>query len=377
LLLYPDPETLTLLPWLSRQGRTVRLSCDIKKTDGTPFEGDSRALLKRLLDRCRRMGFDCLIGAELEFYLFKTDENGDPTEVTIDCGGYLDISPQDRGENIRQAICLNLEQMGIALKASHHQRGPGQNAIRLDYADPLSCADNILSAKSLIKDLSAENGLFASFMPKPIPTKNGSGIGLTVKLNKNGLNLFNRNPGNMSGGERKLSPEGESFISGILAKIREITLFTNPIANSYERFGALEAPKHVSWSDQSRAELISVPPSNGPEAHMELCSPDPSLNPYLAFALLISAGLDGIESGLPLPPAAKDVPSMDAAPDSELLPRDLCQAVEIAGQSEFVKTVLGQDAFTRYMSIKSEEASAFRKSQNKREFFREKYFKII
>ena len=171
LLLYPDPETLTLLPWLSRQGRTVRLSCDIKKTDGTPFEGDSRALLKRLLDRCRRMGFDCLIGAELEFYLFKTDENGDPTEVTIDCGGYLDISPQDRGENIRQAICLNLEQMGIALKASHHQRGPGQNAIRLDYADPLSCADNILSAKSLIKDLSAENGLFASFMPKPIPTK--------------------------------------------------------------------------------------------------------------------------------------------------------------------------------------------------------------
>lgn len=379
LLLYPSPETLILLPWLSHQGRTARLSCDIRKSDGSPFEGDSRTLLKKVLERCRQMGCDCQIGAEMEFYLFKTDENGDPTEVTVDCGGYLDMPPQDRCEDFRREICLNLEQMGIAVKASHHQHGPGQNAIQLYYSDVLSCADNILSSKALIKDLSAKYGLFASFMPKPIPTKNGSGIGLSIKLYKNGQNIFNCPPeaaGLDGGGQNPLSAEAGGFIAGVLSKIREITLFTNPIANSYERFGTSETPRYISWSGQGR-RLIEVHACKGAESRMELRSPDLSLNPYLVFALVISAGLDGIEKKLPLPPAAEGDASEETASDLELLPQDLCRSVEIARNSEFIKSVLGSDAFSRYISIKSEEASAFRKSQNKREFFREKYFKVI
>lgn len=382
LLLFPDPETFTVLSGLAGQGHAAQLFCEAKNPDTSPYDGDSRTLLKRVLERCRSKDYDFAVGAELEFYLFKTDETGEPAEETHDCGGYLDITPLDKCENIRRDICLSLEEMGIYPRSSHHQHGPGQNAIELEPADALRCADNILSSKSVIKAISAGNGLFASFMPKPIPTKSGSGAHLRISLQKNDHDIFGKaGAENMSDAETEpLSAEAGGFISGILSKSREITLFTNPTANSYERFSASEAPKRISWSRQNRAQLIRVYAARGRQTTIELRFPDPSFNPYLAFALIISAGLDGIENSLPLPPEAGDdqhTGREESSAGQELLPGDLCQAAELAGQSGFVKSVLGPEAFTHYMSIKSEEATAFGKTQNKREFFRDKYFKYI
>ena len=240
LLLFPDPSTLTVLPWRPGPGRVVRFFCDIKNPDGSPFAHDSRYLLKKVVQRCKSRGYVCKIGAECEFYLFKTDENGDPTDITLDGGGYLDISPLDKGENIRREICLNLEEMGINPESSHHEQGPGQNEIDFQYSDALACADNLLTFKSVVKAIAARNGYFASFMPKPLPQEAGSGLHVNISLEKNGLNIFK----DFVDGRQGIT---DSFIAGILERTPEITLFLNPLCNSYERFGSFEAPKYVSW----------------------------------------------------------------------------------------------------------------------------------
>jgi glutamine synthetase len=373
LLLFPEPATLTVLPWRPQQGRVVRFTCHIKNPDGTSFAGDSRRILKQVIERSRDMGYQCKIGTECEFYLFKTDENGEPTEITLDNGGYLDLAPLDKGENIRRDICLNLEEMGIYPEASHHQPGPGQNAIEFQMTDALSCADNVFTAKSVIKSIAARNGLFASFMPKPIQSKNGSGMYLKLSLSRSGENI-------LKSGDLEQSEEARGFIAGILSKIREVTLFLNPLANSYERFGTFEAPKYVSWSHQNRSQLIRIPAFHDGNPKFELRSPDPSLNPYLAFALIISAGLYGIEKKLPLQPAVNEnlfEADESATASLQCLPGDISEAVSLADQSEFVKTTIGEETFNRFIAIKKDEASAFLKSQNKREFYREKYFKIV
>jgi glutamine synthetase len=372
LLLFPDPATLTVLPWRPGPGRVVRFYCDIKNPDGSTFTHDSRYILKKAIKRYDRLGYVCKIGAECEFYLFKTDENGDPTEITLDKGGYLDISPIDKGENIRREITLCLEEVGIKVERSHHEQGPGQNEIDFKFSDALSTADNMLTFKSVVKAIAARNGLFASFMPKPLLHSPGSGLHVNLSLAKNGFNIFKDKEGH--------SGITESFIAGILAKIPEITLFLNPICNSYERFGHFEAPKYVSWSHQNRSQLVRIPAAIGERVRMELRSPDPSINPYIAFALIMEAGLYGIESSLALPAAVdSDLYAADEGITKSLdaLPESLECAIELAESSELVRDVIGEELLLRVITLKKEEAAAFAAASDKADFYRKRYFEIV
>ncbi len=373
LLLFPQPSTLTVLPWRPGPGRVVRFYCDIKNPDGSVFPHDSRYILKRTVARCEQMGYVCKIGAECEFYLFKTDENGDPITTPLDRGGYLDIAPLDKGENIRREICLCLEEMGIQPEASHHEQGPGQNEIDFKFSDALSCADNLLTFKSVVKAIAARGGLFASFMPKPITKAAGSGLHVNLSLSQNGVNIFKNYP-------NEHSAISESFIAGILEKTPEMTLFLNPLANSYERLGQFEAPRYVSWSHQNRSQLVRIPAATGEKVRMELRSPDPSMNPYLAFALILAAGLDGIENGTKLPPAV-DADLYSASEDITgtlaVLPESMEKAVGLAKTSSFVKGVLGETLFEKYLAAKEQEVHAYHAAQNKAGFYMERYFELI
>lgn len=373
LLLFPDPATLTLLPWRPEPGKVVRFYCDIRKPDGTPFLSDGRTILKQVIERCQKMGYVCKIGAECEFYLFKTDEDGNPTSTTLDNGGYLDISPLDKGENMRREICLCLDEMGIHPETSHHEQGPGQNEIDFRFSDALSCADNFLTFKSVVKAIAARNGLFASFMPKPIMHSAGSGMHINISLSKNGINIF-KNAG------EEINPVANSFMAGVLSKTPEITAFLNPLANSYERFGYFEAPKYVSWSHQNRSQLIRIPASIAEKGRMELRSPDPSLNPYLSFALILAAGLDGIENNLPLPAAINE--NLFTAPEDitfslTMLPTNLSKAVALCQNSAFVKSVLGQELLAKYARLKQQEAEDYLAAPDKVLFDRQRYFNKI
>ena len=341
LLLFPDPASIMVLPWRPGAGGTARMFCDIKNYDGTPFALDGRQILKRVIEKYTQRGFTCMVGAECEFYLFKTDENGTPTKTPVDKGGYLDIAPLDKSEDIRREICLTLEEIGIRPEAAHHEQGPGQNEVGFKFSDALSCADSILSFKTIVKKVAARNGLFASFMPKPIPNMPGSGLHINLSLARNGENILNDN-----------------FTAGILSKVREMTLFLNPLSNSYARHGEFEAPKYVSWSYRNRSQLIRIPAAKGERVRIELRSPDPSVNPYLAFALVLAAGLEGIEQALTLPPEV-DADLFTAHPSLtgklEMLPESLFAAINLARGSEFVRTVMGSAMLDNYIKIKEAE----------------------
>ena len=373
LFLFPDPATLSVLPWRPGPGRVARFYCDIKSPDGSEFSHDGRVLLKRVVERAGTMGLTCKIGAECEFYLFKTGEDGEPSSLTFDRGGYLDISPLDKGEDIRREICLTLEEMGIKPETAHHEQGPGQNEIDFKFSDALPCADNLQSFKAVVKAIAARNGLFASFMPKPIPDVAGSGLHVNLSLVQKGVNIFK------DLGEGR-STTAESFIAGILSKTPEITLFLNPLANSYERFGKFEAPKYVSWSHQNRSQLIRIPAASGEKARMELRSPDPSLNPYFSFALILAAGLDGIEKNMALPPAVDaDLYTVDKSVTDALepLPDGLDKAIVLAENSAFVKGVIGEELLSKYLDIKKAEAADFAAAPDIAGFYQERYFRII
>jgi glutamine synthetase len=372
LLLFPEPATLKVLPWRPGPGRVARFYCDIKSPGGSVFLHDGRAVLKQVVARAEEMGYACKIGAECEFYLFKTGEDGEPAAV-FDRGGYLDISPLDKGENIRREICLTLEEMGIKPEASHHEQGPGQNEIDFRCSDTLACADNLQTFKSVVKAIAARNGLFASFMPKPIPDAPGSGLHVNVSITHNGRNIFEK------AGEGNPCA-ADSFIAGILAKTPEITLFLNPLANSYERLGKFEAPLYVSWSRQNRSQLVRIPAAAGEKARMELRSLDPSLNPYLAFALIIAAGLDGIEGGAILPPAVDvDLCTADASVTKNLamLPGSMDRAIALAENSAFVQNLIGGELLSKYLGIKKAEAADFAAAGDKAGFYKERYFCIL
>ena len=373
LFLFPDPATLTMLPWRPGTGRVARFYCDIKNPDGSAFLHDGRVLLKRVVERAEKMGYVCKIGAKCEFYLFKTDENGEPTSVTLDKGGYLDISPLDRGEDIRREICLTLEEMGIKPEFSYHEQGPGQNEIDFQSSDALTCADNLQTFKLAVRAIAARNGLFASFMPKPLLDAPGNGLHVNVSLMQNGLNLFR----NADEGHSSIA---ENFIAGVLVKTPEMTLFLNPLANSYERWGKFGAPKYVSWSHQNRSQLIRIPAASGENVRMELRSPDPSLNPYLAFALIIAAGLDGIENGTVLSPALDaDLYTAEESITKTLtrLPNSLRTAITLAANSGFVKSVVGEELLSKYLTIKETEANDFAATEDKTAFYRERYFRLL
>jgi glutamine synthetase len=373
LILFPDPATLAVLPWRPGPGRVARFYCDIKNPDGSAFLHDGRTLLKRAVEHAGELGYSCKIGAECEFYLFKTDVHGDPSIIPFDSGGYLDIAPLDRGEDIRREICLTLEEMGVKPEASHHEQGPGQSEIDFKFSDAVNSADNLQTFKAVVKSVAARNGLFASFMPKPLKEAAGSGLHVNLSLAQNEKNIFK----NAGEGHSNVA---ESFIAGILAKTPEITLFLNPLANSYERFGKFEAPRYVSWSHQNRSQLIRIPAATGDKVRMELRSPDPSINPYISFALIIAAGLNGIENNTSLPPAIDaDLFTADSSITAtlEMLPNSLKNAIGLAENSAFIKSVTGEELLSRYIAIKKAEAKDWVLVKDKGQFNKERYFNII
>jgi len=373
LFLFPDPSTLNILPWRPQQGRVVRFFCDIKRPDGRDFEGNTRNILKQAIQRAESMGYVCKIGSECEFYLFETDEKGNPTDIPYDNGGYLDIAPLDKCENVRREICLTLEQMGIKPESSHHEQGPGQNEIDFRYSDALTAADNFITFKSVVKAIASINGLFASFMPKPIADKSGNGLHINLSLSKNGFNIFNKD-------NNGCSSDANSFIAGVLDKILDITAFANPLTNSYARFGSFEAPKYVSWSHQNRSQLVRIPAARGEYARMELRSPDPACNPYLTFALIIHAGLDGIERKLSLPdPIDFNLYEADSLmlENIKALPENLKQALDITLNSDFIKSVLNEEILKKYAEIKLTEWDKYSRGNNKEDVDKQMYFRII
>lgn len=334
LFLHPDPSTLESLPWRSENGQVVRMFCTVTYPDGKELESDSRTILQKAVNEAAKRGLSFDIGAEMEFYLFNTDENGDPTRIPYDRAGYMDIAPDDKGENIRRAICLTLSQMGIQPETSHHEEGPGQNEIDFRYSDPISAADNALTFRSVVKTIVARNGLVAEFSPKPLKDQPGSGLHINISVES-------------SDGEDKLP----YVIAGILAKVKEITAFLNPCEESYERLGNRKAPRYISWSSENRSQLVRVPATPGKNPRAELRSPDPMANPYLAFALLIYASLYGIDNRLELPKSA-DLNFFTA--DEEMkaqydhLPETLKEAMELAKNSEFVKSILDATVIEAY-----------------------------
>lgn len=334
LFLHPEPSTLTVFPWRPEHGRVVRMFCDIRHADGTPFKHDARFLLKRAVQDAREKGVRFSFGSEMEFYLFLTDENGNPTNTPYDNAGYMDIAPTDKGENVRREICLTLERMGLRPEASHHEEGPGQNEIDFRYSDPLSAADNTITFRGVVRTIAARNGLHADFSPKPLPDKAGNGYHINVSAKVDGVDA------------------NEQIAAGVLDKIREMTLFLNPCESSYARFGKSKAPQYVSWSAENRSQLIRIPAAQGEYRRVELRSPDSAANPYLAFLLMIYAGLDGIEKGLILPPPA-DV-NLFTAPQSvlaqyEMLPKTLEEARQTAQAGDFIRACLPASLIETYL----------------------------
>jgi glutamine synthetase len=347
LLLFPDPSTLKVLPWRPQHGRVIRFYCDIRYVDGRPFEGDTRHILAGVVERAKKMGYTFNIGTECEFYLFKLDDNAHPTYEPLDNAGYFDVSPLDKGENIRREICLTLEEMGIFPESSHHEKGPGQNEIVFKYADALTAADNFITFKTAVKTVSALSGMHASFMPKPLKDYSGNGMHINISMMKNGVNIFD---------VHDHKSEAASFTAGVLNHIREMTVFLNPIANSYVRFGAFDAPKFVTWSPQNRSQLLRVTENRGDRSRMEIRSADTSLSPYLSLALMISAGLDGIEKKSELAPAVNiDRHQQAASERAEALPMSLGEAIECAQSSEFIESVLPRRVLEMYLDFKKQE----------------------
>jgi len=370
LFLTPDPGTLSVLPWRPSHGRVVRFFCNIRHPDGTPFEGDGRYILKKAIQETESSGFSCKIGSECEFYLFQLDERGLPTDIPHDSAGYCDIAPLDKAENVRREICLILEEMGIKPESSHHEQGPGQNEVDFKYSDALTAADNMVTFKSVVKTVAARNGLHASFMPKPLADKSGSGLHINLSLFKNGLNVFNN----------RNKPYGEipeEFIAGVMDKIPEMTVFLNPLANSYARFGRCEAPKYITWSHQNRSQMIRIPAAEGEYCRLELRSPDPSCNPYLAFALVIEAGREGINKHMPLAPAF-DANLYEADADKinglALIPENLGIAIELARKSAFIEHVLPLKTIEKFLNSKLVEWNSYTQAVNKEQFEKEMYF---
>ncbi|MCX4316979.1 MAG: glutamine synthetase family protein [Lachnospiraceae bacterium] len=324
LLLHPVPETLMPLPWRPEHGRVVRMFCSISYPDGTPFECDTRSLLKKAMDDAEKAGFEFLFGAEQEFYLFQLDEDGKPTKIPYDEAGYMDIAPEDRGENIRREICLTLEQMSISPESSHHEEGPGQNEIDFRYSDAIIAADNAVTFQTVVKTVARRNGLYADFSAKPLENEPGNGfhINMSVRPSKNSDNLC-------------------YMIAGILEKVEEMTVFFNPTENSYKRFGQSKAPGFISWSNENRSQLVRIPAAVGEYCRAELRSPDPTANPYLAFTLMIYAGLYGLQNKLDMPNATNiNLYKADSETLAKFrkLPANLSSACKIAATSEFIKT---------------------------------------
>lgn len=326
LFLHPDASTIALLPWRPEHGSVVRMFCSITHPDGTPFAHDTRGILKQAVADAAKAGYAFSFGSELEFYLFRLDENGEVTDAPYDQATYMDVAPEDRCENVRREICLTLERMGIQPESSHHEEGPGQNEVDFRYSDPLSAADNAVTFLTVVKTIAARNGLYADFSPRPLEGRPGSGFHINMSVQGGAEALMHRAMG------------------GILDKITDMTLFLNPTEQSYSRLAAHKAPKYISWSSNNRSQLIRVPAASGEYRRFELRSPDCTANPYLAFALLIWAGLSGIENDIALPEACNvNLHTADSRNVTlATLPKSLPDAEKCAADSNFIAQHLPQ-----------------------------------
>lgn len=320
LFLHPDPTTLSVLPWRPNTGKVARMFCNIRYPDGRAYEKDSRAILQNAVKAAKDSGVEFMFGTEIEFYLFKLDEKGEPTKIPFDNAGYMDIAPEDKGENIRREICFTLEEMGMQPEASHHEEGPGQNEIDFHYSDAVTAADNAATFKWIVRARAAQNGLYADFSPKPILDKAGSGFHINISCSD--------------------SSKTKNALAGILSRAQEISFYLNSTENSYQRLGEHKAPNIIAWGNENRSAFIRVP-STKEEPRFEIRSADSECNVYLAFTLLIHAALDGIKNNLE--PPAEAAENLFAQKKSALktLPKSLAEAKKLASQSDFVKKALG------------------------------------
>ena len=356
MILYPDLDTFKIFPWHHNGGREARLICDIYRPDRTPFEGDPRYILKRALKQAADMGYTFNAGPECEFFLFHTDETGRPTTMTHDMGGYFDLSPMDLGEDARRDICLTLEDMGFDVQASHHEDANGQHEVDFRYDEALRAADNFMTFKIIVKKVAKRHNLHATFMPKPLSGMAGSGLHINMSLSRDGENVFWD-----SKDERGLSREAYSFMAGIMNHIKAITAISNPIVNSYKRLvPGYEAPVYITWATKNRSPLIRIPTAQGEATRIELRSPDPSCNPYLTFAIILAAGLDGIKKGLTPPaPVERNIYQMTEeerrTAGIESLPKNLYEALMELQKDDFVTEILGSHATSRFIQAKLKE----------------------
>ena len=359
--LHPDLSTLAIFPWRPQQGKVARLICDVYHPDGTPFAGDPRYVLKKVVKEAAQMGYLFEVGPECEFFLFNTDENAMPTTVTNEQAGYFDIGPLDGGENARRDIVMNLEEMGVIIEASHHEMAPAQHEIDLRYNEALEAADNIMTFKLAARTIARRHGLHATFMPKPQSGVNGSGMHINMSLHKDGVNIF----------EDKSDPNGLSreayyFIGGIMKHIKGMAAITNPLINSYKRLvPGYAAPVYIAWSATNRSPLIRIPAQGGSGTRVELRSPDSASNPYLTLAVCLKAGLDGIINKIE-PPESVDlnIYTMTDAERKALhidhLPGTLMDAVDAMRNDPLILEVLGDHIAENYTAAKENEWHKYR-----------------
>lgn len=356
--LHPDLDSFVVFPWSkeSGTGNVARLICDVYKTDGTPFEGDPRYILKKAVDEAAKMGYKFNVGPECEFFLFNLDEEGAPTTNSNERAGYFDLGPNDLGENSRKDMVLTLEEMGFDIEAAHHECAPAQHEIDFKYGEAVTTADSIMTLKLAVKTIAQKHGLHATFMPKPKAFMAGSGMHINMSLEKDGQNVFYN-----SDSEDGLSEEAYYFIAGLMKHINGIVAITNPLVNSYKRLvPGYEAPVYIAWSAKNRSPLIRIPAARGKGTRVELRNPDPSANPYLAMAVCLMAGLDGIKNKLEL------CESVDAniyemskkekkARGIESLPETLYDAVKQMEKDEVVINTLGEETAEKYIRAKKQE----------------------
>ena len=359
--LYPDLDTFTIFPWRPQQGKVARIICDVYNADGTPFAGASRMVLKKQIDEAAKMGYSFNVGPECEFFLFHQDDNGQPTTITHEKAGYFDLGPVDLGENARRDMVLTLEDMGFEIEASHHEVAPAQHEIDFKYDEALTTADNIMTFKLAVRTIAKRHGLFASFMPKPKQGVSGSGMHINMSLSKDGKNIFDD-----PSGELGLSKEAYYFIGGIMKHIKGMTAITNPLVNSYKRLvPGYEAPIYIAWSATNRSPLIRIPSTRGEGTRVELRSPDPSANPYLALAVCLAAGLDGIRNQT-MPPKGVQGNVFELTPEDkerlaiDSIPADLHEAVEEFKKDELIQSVLGEHISRKFVEAKEAEWTQYR-----------------
>ncbi len=374
--LRPDPDTFCLFPWRPKEnGSVARLICDVYCPDGTPFAGDPRQVLKKVLKEARELGYSMQVGPEPEFFLFENDEEGNPTVIPQDKGGYFDLSPMDQAQDTRRNIILALEKMGFEVETSHHEVAPGQHEIDFKYADALRTADNIGTFKFVTKTMASEQNLHATFMPKPIAGENGSGMHIHQSLCSNGENVFYDPDDRLC-----LSKTAYYYIGGLLKHARAFTAITNPTINSYKRLvPGYEAPVYVSWSSANRSALIRIPSADGDGSRLELRNPDPSANPYLAIAVMLKAGLDGIKNEIEAPPeVVKDIYHLSKTEKKELgitsLPGNIMEAVRLMLEDEVIKETLGNHILNKFVQAKQTKWQDYRSQVHRWEL--ENYLEI-